>query len=339
MVEQLFSSRNQKVNHPPKKILFTVIVPVFNREQLVCESLDSVKFQSYRPIEIIVIDDGSTDQSYKVVNNWASKNHEGELFTINCIHQPNAGASAARNNGINRISGEYVQFLDSDDRLHPERLQRLVAEFNKTDADFIQTGFDGFDADTGDVISNHFGRPEEDQVELALRGLLWANTLRSAFRRPLVEKIGPWDTEMTCFEDRDYVERAVVQAEKPIAIREILASARRGGSERISDRLRTYEGRKFRILCEERLCKGALTRSDISIAAKQAFSSRLYALGFRSNASGWTDHGKWCGEIAESMGVDLDTKGRVRRLVWKSGRVGGALYGLLSKLKFALGVR
>lgn len=318
--------------------LISVIVPSFNRAHLIIESLDSIYYQTYRPIEVVLVDDGSKDETRKIVENW-TRDKSADDFSVRYVYQENAGAGAARNRGIKESNGEYVQFLDSDDRIHPARFERLVEVFEETGADFIQTGFDGFDPQTGEVIEQHYARPEENQVELALRGLLWANTLRSAFRRSLVDRIGPWKTEMTCFEDREYVERAVVEADRPAAIREILASARRGGSTRISDRLRTYEGRKFRILCEEGLCKGVLGRPDISESAKQAFSSRIYALGFRSNASGWPDHGKWCGEIAKQMDVVLDAKGEIRRFVWRSGRIGGLVYGVLSKLKRVLSVR
>lgn len=318
--------------------LFSVIIPTYNRAALISETLDSVKAQNYRPIQIIIVDDGSTDNTVSIVRDWDQQMSE-ETLRIQYVSQSNAGVAVARNTGIEMLRGEFVQFLDSDDRLHPQRLSTLAKVFQETGADFIHTGFDGFNAETGEVIQQHFGRPGENQVELALMGLLWANTLRSAFKRSLIEKIGPWDTAMTCFEDRDYVERAVANAENPVAIREILASARRGGSTRISDLFHTYEGRRFRILCEERLAEGVRNRSDISYVSKQLFASRLYALGFRSNASGWPDHGKRCGKIAECMGVDLDAKGRVRRLVWKSGRIGGKIYGLLSRVKLALGVK
>ena len=125
----------------------------------------------------------------------------------------------------------------------------------------------------------------------------------------------------------------MVLANQPIAIRDILASARRGGGKRVSDLLRSYEGRKFRILCEENLAKNVQGRPDISVLAKQAFASRVYALGFRSNASGWPDHGKRCGGIAASLGVELDTKGKLRKLAWRSGRIGGQVYLVIGKLK------
>lgn len=316
--------------------LFSVIVPVYNRGLLITEALDSIKTQTHRPIEIIVVDDGSTDNTAEVVHEWAKANNEPGELILKYFHQENAGPSAARNRGIQEISGEYVQYLDSDDRLHPDRLEILSMTFEETGADFIQTGFDGFDSETGEIIERHFGKPNESQLEVALRGKLWANTLRSAFRRSLVCNAGLWNIEMTCFEDREYVERAVALAEKPIAIREVLASARRGGSKRVSDLLRSYEGRKFRILCEASLAKAVRDRSDISYSAKQVFASRIYALGFRCNASGWPDHGKRCGEIADSLGVKLDTKGKLRRLAWHGGRIGGLLYLVFGKIKSSL---
>jgi glycosyltransferase involved in cell wall biosynthesis len=312
--------------------LFSIIVPVFNRFALIGESLDSVKAQTYRPIEIIVVDDGSTDDTADVIHQWAKQNEETGL-KLEYVYQQNTGPAAARNRGIQAISGEYVQYLDSDDRLHPERLEILSKAFESTNADFIQTGFDGFDAETGEAIETHYGRLDHDLISQALMGVLWPNTLRSAFRRSLVKMTGLWNMEMTCFEDREYVERAIVLADKPIAIRDILASARRGGGKRVSDLLRSYEGRKFRILCEESLANNVRDRWDVSYIAKQAFASRLYGLGFRSNASGWPDHGKRCGEIAESMGVELDTKGKLRKLAWMGGRIGGLIYLAFGELK------
>jgi len=313
--------------------LFSVIVPAYNRCVLISEALDSIKAQTYRPIEIIMVDDGSTDNTVEVINHWAIANEEPGGLTLKYIYQQNAGPGAARNRGIQAISGEYVQYLDSDDRLHPERLEILAKAFESTSADFIQTGFDGFDAETGKVIETHYGRLDHDLISQALMGVLWPNTLRSVFRRSLVEKTGLWNMEMTCFEDREYVERAITLADKPIAIRDILASARRGGGKRVSDLLRSYEGRKFRILCEESLANNVLDRSDVSYIAKQAFASRLYGLGFRSNASGWPNHGKRCGEIAASLGVELDTKGKLRKLAWMGGRIGGLIYLAFGELK------
>lgn len=313
--------------------IFSVVMPAYNRASFIVEALDSIQAQTYRPIEIIVVDDGSTDETRDVVAAWGRDNQEEGALLLRYFYQENAGVGAARNRGIKEIRGRYVQFLDSDDRLHPDRLMQLVDMFETENCDFVQTGFEGFDAETEEVIQTIYGRPGVNQLELALQGFLWANTLRSAFTTELVRRIGVWKTEMSCFEDREYVERAVCQAKRPGALRDILASARRGGSDRISDKLRSREGRTWRIYCEARLAEAICHRSDISDAAKRAFASRIYALGFRSNASGWSDLGRECGEIAAKMNVELDALGRRRRFVWRFGYLGGRLHKAAWNLK------
>ena len=312
---------------------FSIIVPVFNRENLIHEALDSVKSQTYRTIEIVVVDDGSTDDTADVVRKWALENEETGKLSLKYVYQQNAGPGAARNRGVQESTGDFIQFLDSDDRMYPERLSTLVKAFQETGADFIQTGFEGFDPETGEIVDRHYGKISHDLVTQALIGWLWPNTLRAAFHRSLVQRTGLWNTQMTCFEDREYVERALLLANKPVVVREILASARRGGSKRVSDLLRTYEGRRFRIFCEESLANNIRDRKDINYSAKQEFASRLYTLGFRSNASGWPDLGKRCGEIAISLDVKLDTKGKLRKLAWKGGWIGGKAYLGIGALK------
>jgi glycosyltransferase involved in cell wall biosynthesis len=313
--------------------LFSIIIPTYNRGSILSEALDSVKEQTYRPIEIILVDDGSTDNTKEVAEQWTIHNQENELLSLSYHYQTNAGPSAARNYGIKEIHGDYVQFLDSDDRLFPKRLEIIVNKFKTTGADFIQTGFEGVDPETGKVIQTLLGRPDQDQFELALKGCLWANTLRSAFKAQLVKKISPWNTEMTCFEDREYVERAVAYASKAVAIREVLASANRGGNDRISNKLKTYEGRGFRIYCEEKLAKNALKGANSSENAKEEFVSRLYGLALRSNASGWPEHGQKCTEIAKLFDVKLNRKGKIRRLFSKLGKIGGKSYLLAGDIK------
>ncbi len=340
--------------------LFSIIIPAFNRESLICQALDSVRAQTYRPIEIIVVDDGSTDATAGVVREWAeaaigcsevgcqtstpnlkksvTQNQErgakswelgDDQFKVCYFYQENAGAGAARNRGIQEIHGQYVQFLDSDDRIHPDRLNILAETFEKEQCDFIQTGFEGFDAETGEVVSTHYGRLKHTLVEQALIGVLWPNTLRAAYTAELIKKTGSWNTHMTCFEDYEYVIRALIRAHKPYTIRDVLASARRGGSERISDRLKTHEGRGYRIHCEEVV--GVLISKNtgqISSEAKLAFVSRIYGLGVRSYASGWRDHWKRCGEIVKNRGADFQGLALKSKwfYVWALGPLGGFLY-------------
>ena len=97
----------------------SVIIPTFNREKFVVEAVESVLRQRYRDFEIIVVDDGSTDNTRSALEAYSGR--------ITCIHQNNAGVSAARNRGIERASGDWIAFLDSDDEWMPGYLSTQMA--------------------------------------------------------------------------------------------------------------------------------------------------------------------------------------------------------------------
>ena len=94
--------------------LVSTIIPVYNRPTLVVEAIESVLAQTYRPIEIIVVDDGSTDSTSAVVEQMMTAHPE-----VSLLRQPNSGPGPARQKGIEAASGEFIQFLDSDDLLAP----------------------------------------------------------------------------------------------------------------------------------------------------------------------------------------------------------------------------
>jgi glycosyltransferase involved in cell wall biosynthesis len=98
--------------------LISCIVPVFNGELYVGEALDSVLGQTYRPLEVIVVDDGSTDGTARIVAGYGER--------VSYLAQSNAGHAAARNRGIHAARGDFVAFLDADDLWHPEKLTRQL---------------------------------------------------------------------------------------------------------------------------------------------------------------------------------------------------------------------
>ena len=103
------------------KLLVSCIVPVFNGERYVAEALDSILAQTYRPLEIIVVDDGSTDGTAQIVAGYGKR--------VRALRQSNAGPWAARNLGLSVAQGEFVAFLDADDVWHPKKLARQTARF------------------------------------------------------------------------------------------------------------------------------------------------------------------------------------------------------------------
>ena len=316
--------------------LFSVVMPVYNRENLILESLSSLYKQTYRPIQLIIVDDGSTDHTSKVIEQWNKSLSSEDQISVNYIYQNNAGPSAARNRGIKEVKGEYVQFFDSDDLLHIDRLEILVKIFNNTGADFIQTGFDSFDPETKKTIGVNYGKPDQDQFELILKGKFWANTLRAALSTELVKAIDGWNEEMTCFEDREYMERAVIHAKYAVAIKEVLASARRGGSARISDLLRSKEGRGWRIYCEEQIGIYVKEKPSVSPDILNKFAARLLSLGLRSSANGWYELGTRCLKLHDSLSNELSFKNQLKRFLLKHGSIFPQIQKLIVKNIFKL---
>lgn len=100
--------------------LVSIIIPTYNNVDTICQAVDSCINQTYRNIEIIVIDDGSTDNTKKVLSKYLSD----ERFKY--IYQENQERSSARNHGLDVAKGEYIQFLDSDDRLYPTKIEKQV---------------------------------------------------------------------------------------------------------------------------------------------------------------------------------------------------------------------
>ena len=118
--------------------LVSVIIPVYNGEKFVASSIESALKQTYNPVEIIVINDGSTDSTQEVLNQF-----EGKIIVI---QQKNAGQADARNHGLNIAKGKYIALLDSDDLFAPEKLEKQISFLKKGDLDMVCTNFETIDA-------------------------------------------------------------------------------------------------------------------------------------------------------------------------------------------------
>ena len=103
-----------------KEPLISVIIPVYNVEEYLDRCLESATLQTYKNIEIILIDDGSTDNSGKMCDEWAQKDKR-----IKVVHQENKGVSASRNRGICEAKGKLISFIDSDDEAYSDYLETM----------------------------------------------------------------------------------------------------------------------------------------------------------------------------------------------------------------------
>lgn len=202
----MISKQATLINEEFVEGLVSVIIPVYSRDALIIKAIESIHNQTYRPIECIVVDDGSTDNTIKTVENLIDQNTD-DAFKIKLIKQDNSGAPSARNNGIKNASGEFIQFLDSDDFLYPNKIKDQVSVFQN------QAKIDG-------VYGNwHHGTIES---HVLIKGEKWDNpidqfyggrvihTLSFLFRRSFINTIGPWDENLKRNQEIDYFLRGAL---------------------------------------------------------------------------------------------------------------------------------
>lgn len=117
-----------------KEPLISVIIPVYNVEEYLDRCLESATLQTYKNIEIILIDDGSTDNSGKMCDEWAQKDKR-----IKVVHQENKGVSASRNRGICEAKGKLISFIDSDDEAYSDYLETMYCDLTENNCDLAIT--------------------------------------------------------------------------------------------------------------------------------------------------------------------------------------------------------
>ena len=177
----------------------SVIIPTYQHAHFVAEAIESVLAQTYPDYEIIVVDDGSTDDTVEVLSRF------GERITV--IHQPNRGVSAARNTGIRASKGEHIAFLDADDVWMPDKLEKQIPLLERDEAVGL-VGSDMMIFDEHGTRSGIFERtpPQSGMVYATLfasigRSFILMPTV--VVRRRCFDEVGFFDETLTISEDAD----------------------------------------------------------------------------------------------------------------------------------------
>lgn len=208
----------------------SVVIPVYNIERHLRQCLDSVAGQSLRDIEVICVDDGSTDDSPKILADYASRDSRFRIIT-----QSNAGPGAARNTGMAWAAGEYLIFLDSDDWFEPDFLERMVAKAESTGADVTICRAVEFDTETGRELPSEWMlkseylpgaafSPEEvaDHLFQFTYGWPWDKLYRAGF----VKDAGLYYPPLPNSEDLVFVFQGLALAEKLAVVENVLVHHR-----------------------------------------------------------------------------------------------------------------
>lgn len=208
----------------------SVIVPVHNRPALLREAVAAVMAQSYRDIEIVIVDDGSSDDTPAVALALSQANPD----IIRVVSQANAGPGAARNLGLTHARGEFIQYLDSDDLLEPRKFEWQVQALRAHPEAGVAYGLTRrVNLATGEA--RDWACTNEDVVDIFPSFLLkrgW-DTNSPLWRRSVCDAIGPW-VELRCLEDWEHDLRAGLLGVKPVRVQGHVATVRDHGETRAS---------------------------------------------------------------------------------------------------------
>lgn len=135
---------------------FSIVIPSYNQSEYLEDAIESAYNQTTPPLEIIVVDDGSTDDSLEVARRYEFKEFPMMESPVRVISQVNKGLASARNTGIMNAKGDYIQFLDADDILKENALARISQEILQTNADVVAPSFKEFGKSDREVILGGF---------------------------------------------------------------------------------------------------------------------------------------------------------------------------------------
>ncbi|HKO96679.1 MAG TPA: glycosyltransferase [Pyrinomonadaceae bacterium] len=217
---------NPPVAIPAQSPLVSVIMPVWNRENLVSEAIQSVCLQIYQNWELIVVDDGSTDKSAESIAAFLDDKR------IRYFHIAHKGQAAARNVGLKNSRGQLIAYLDSDDIWYPAFLARMVEAFNGApDRDWAYAA--KLFSDPSDGTHRIFDIPAERTSLLAGNAVPMTALVH---RRSLIEQVGMFDEQLERLVDWDLVVRFMAQTE-PLQVPVLGGQCRLGSWPRVSNQL------------------------------------------------------------------------------------------------------
>jgi len=257
--------------------LVSVVIPNYNCGRYLSAAVDSVLSQTYANLEVIVVDDGSTDQSESVLRSYEDR--------IRWLRQPNRGVSAARNLGIQESHGELVAFLDGDDLWRRDKLERQVPVFENPSVGLVYCGLeqiDGAGRPLGTRTSEMRGRVLRQLALLRGPGVLGPGS-SAVLRRECLDRVGLFDTELSNAEDWDLRRRIACHYEIEVAPEPLVLyrlhgrGAHRNVAAYERDQLRAFE-RMF---------------SDAAAREVHPLRRRCYANLYVTLAGSWLHAGDW----------------------------------------------
>jgi glycosyltransferase involved in cell wall biosynthesis len=221
--------------HDRQNPLISVIIPTFNRAELITDTLRSVEAQSYTTWECLVVDDCSTDNTSDVVREFSNK----DLRIKYLMNRRKKGAQGARNTGLSESKGEFIQFLDSDDMIHPEKfLLQLDCFATDVNLDMVFCYDEFFTSVPSDqnILWNVNGLDKNDEIDNFLIGNTPFSSISPLWKKSSLDRIKLiWDEDLVSSQDWDFNLKALIRGVEYTPQKIVLAFVRDHQGERITD--------------------------------------------------------------------------------------------------------
>jgi len=195
------------MNKPDNILLISIIIPIYNREDLLRKTLMSIVKQIYRPIELILVDNNSQDHSLEICHQFKEE-FNGIFFNIQVLQETKKGANAARNTGFAESNGDYVLFFDSDDIMYDDCISNIVGELiiDKYPSAVAYTSYLKLPDETRSIRPKYISNDPADHLFDTL-----IPTHSICIKRTVLEQIGPWDEELQRWQDMEFGFRTLLQ--------------------------------------------------------------------------------------------------------------------------------
>jgi glycosyltransferase involved in cell wall biosynthesis len=282
--------------------LVSAIIPVYNRSEMLREAVDCVLRQTYRPIEIIIVDDGSTDDTGTVADSLAGAWPDA----IRVIHQPNLGPGLAREAGRVLARGEFLQYLDSDDALSPRKLELQVAALRENadrDIAYCGTHETSVAGQSADCPARRTGEDIPELLPTVLSGRIWA-TVTPLYRRAVSDQAGPWSS-LRQEEDWEYDARVGLLRCRLVRQPQCLATVRhhwshRAGGDSLGDPAKMRGRAEAHRLIYQHARRYGVAPDDPHM---QRFARELFLLARQCGAAGLRDEARELFDLARGASL------------------------------------
>lgn len=207
----------------------SIIIPAYNCKSFIQRTVNSVLAQTYPKeyLEVIIVNDGSTDNTAEIINTYKN--------TFKIIHTKNRGVSYARNEGLKHATGNFIQYLDSDDLLEPNKIEIQVKALLENNADVAYGNWQRFEEIENQIIHKEkTERQIEGNKEIALFTDFWCPPAAILYSRNIVDKIGPWKQWLYIIQDARYFLDAALNDGKFVYTNAIVAQYREGNPNSLS---------------------------------------------------------------------------------------------------------